>query len=211
MLKLIIGNKTYSSWSLRPWLLLKHFMIPFEEKLIKLDLPTTNQEILKYSPSGKVPVLIDGDLILWESMAIMEYLNEKFPKKQMYPADAKQRAVARVIANEMHSGFSQLRQHLSYHCKKRYQNFDFSSAQLDIDRIKQIWTECLAKSGGPFLFGTFSIADAMYAPVVGRFETYGVPLEGILRRYSDAIMLLPTMKEWYEGAQQEDFIAVDHE
>jgi glutathione S-transferase len=210
-MKLIIGNKTYSSWSLRPWLLMKHFDVSFEETLIKLDQPNTASEIAKYTSAGRVPVLIDGDLTIWESLAIMEYLHEKFPEKQMYPNDLKQRSLARSVSNEMHAGFSDLRKILSFHAKRSYQNFEFGKAARDIKRIQQIWMECLQKSKGPFLFGEFSVADAMYAPVVGRFTTYGVPMEGIVKEYHHLMMNLPAMKKWYEGAMQEDFVAPLHE
>lgn len=210
-MKLVIGNKTYSSWSLRPWLLMRHFGIPFEEILIKLDLPETSAEIRRYSPAGKVPVLIDGDLAIWESLAIMETLHERFPEKQMYPADPRRRARARSLANEMHSGFANLREHLSFHAKKSFPGHDLTPAMADINRIRQLWTESLTASGGPFLLGGFSIADAMFAPVVGRFVTYHVPREGLVGDYCDRIMALPAMREWYDGARAEDFIAPDHE
>lgn len=210
-MKLVIGNKTYSSWSIRPWVLMKHFNIPFEEILVKLDLPETSAEIRKFSPSGKVPALIDGDAVIWESLAIMEYLNEQFPGKKMYPADSLDRAYARSIANEMHGGFADMRKHLSFHAKKRFDNFDWSVAKKDIERVKTIWTEALERSGGPFLMGEFSIADAMYVPVVGRFQTYGVSLQGELEDYSDRILNLPAVQEWYQGALLEDFVAPDHE
>lgn len=209
-MKLIIGNKTVSSWSLRPWVLMKHFEIPFEEILVKLDLPDTTQNILKYSPTGKVPALIDGDFHVWESVAIMEYLNEKFPLKNMYPKDLKDRAIARALSMEMHAGFGTMRDLLSFNAKKRHQNFDYSPARKDIDRVKAIWTEQLKKSGGPFLFGSFGIVDAMYAPVVGRFQTYGVPVEGLVKDYYEAILDLSAMKEWYKGALAEDFEAANH-
>jgi len=209
-MKLIIGNKTVSSWSLRPWLLMKHFNIPFEEILVKLDLPDTTANIKKYSPTGKVPALIDDDFVIWESAAIMEYLNEKYPEKKMYPEKINDRAVARSLSMEMHAGFSKMREILSFNVKKSHSNFNFGDAQSDIDRVKNIWTDQISKSGGPFLFGKFSIADAMYAPVVGRFKTYGVPVDGIVKVYCEAIMNLPAMKEWYEGAMNEDFVAALH-
>lgn len=209
-MKLIIGNKTVSSWSLRPWILMKHFNLPFEEILVKLDLPDTTANIKKYSPTGKVPALVDGDFVIWESAAIMEYLNEKFPEKKMYPEDVKERALARALSMEMHAGFSKMREILSFNAKKSHNNFNFGEAQKDIDRVKEIWTERLKKSGGPFLFGKFSIADAMYAPVVGRFKTYGVSVEGEVKAYCEAIMNLPAMKDWYDGALKEDFEATLH-
>ena len=209
-MKLIIGNKTYSSWSLRPWVLMKHFNIPFEEILVKLDMPNTTAEIKKYSPTGKVPALVDGDLVVWESSAIMEYLNDKYPEKKLYPASLQERARARSLSMEMHAGFGKLRERLSFNVKKNYQNFDFGNASADIERIKMLWTEQLARSNGPYLFGEFSIADAMYAPVVGRFVTYGVPVEGVVKKYCDLMMGLPALKDWYAGAMKEDFEAADH-
>lgn len=210
-MKLVIGNMTYSSWSLRPWLLLTHYQIPFEQILVKLDLDTTAGEIAKYSPAGKVPVLIDEGVTVWESLAIMEYLNDKYPEKQMYPRDLKKRAYARSISNEMHSGFAKLRQHLPFNSKKRLTNHDLSPAEQDIARVKTIWTEALKASKGPYLLGEFSIADAMYAPVVGRFQTYGVPTEGLVKDYCETLSRLPAMNAWYAGADREDFIAPKHE
>ncbi len=210
-MRLIIGNKTYSSWSLRPWMLMKHFGIPFEETLVKLDLPSTSADIKKYSASGRVPALIDGDLTIWDSLAIMEYLNEKFPKYQMWPKDSRNRAQARAISCEMHSGFSDLRQHLSFHAKKRFKDYDTSAAAQDIARVQEIWTQALKAGRGPFLFGEFSIADAMYAPVAGRFQTYGVLLSPGLQAYAERILSLPEVKEWYAGAEREDFQVAKYE
>ncbi len=209
-MKLIIGNKRYSSWSLRPWVLMKHFNIPFEEILIKLDMPDTTINIKKYNPTGKVPALIDNDFLIWESAAIMEYLNERFPEKNMYPKDLKARALARALSMEMHAGFGKMRELLSFNIRNNFTDFDYSPAVEDINRVKQIWTEALTKSKGPFLFGDFSIADAMYAPVVGRFKSYGVPVDGLVKNYCDSVMNLPAMKEWYEGAMKEDFVAANH-
>ena len=201
---LVIGNKRYSSWSLRPWLLLKHFNIPFEEKLIGLDQPTTAAEIAKYSPSGKVPTLIDGDLTIWDSMAIAEYLNEKFPDKKMWPQDQKLRALARSVSAEMHSGFQTMREKLSHDIQKQLKDFDWTVARQDIERVKQIWRECLKKSGGPFLLGEFSIADAMYAPVCNRFVTYGVPMEKDIAEYVEHNRRLPAHKSWIDAAMVEE-------
>lgn len=201
---LVIGNKRYSSWSLRPWVLMRHFEIPFEEKLIPLDQPQTKAEILKVSPSGKVPALKDGEFTLWESLAIAEYLNEKFPEKKMWPEDLKARAWARAISCEMHSGFQTLRTHLPHDLKKNLKDFDASVAQVDIERIKTIWSECLQKSGGPFLFGSFTIADAMYAPVVNRFISYGVPVQGGLASYMDSVRALPAHRQWIDQALAEE-------
>lgn len=207
---LVIGNKRYSSWSLRPWVLMKHFNIPFEEKLIALDQPDTEQNILKYSPSKKVPALVDADVTVWESMAIMEYLNEKFPLKQMWPADARKRALARSVANEMHSGFSTMRNLMSHDLQKTVPGFDYSAALTDVNRIMDIWRECLHQSGGPFLFGSFSIADAMFAPVVNRFITYDVKVDTDCAKYIMAMRELPAHKAWIEAGLVEKLIAPRH-
>lgn len=207
---LVIGNKRYSSWSLRPWVLMKHFNIPFEEKLIALDQPDTEQNILKYSPSKKVPALVDADVTVWESMAIMEYLNEKFPLKQMWPADARKRALARSVANEMHSGFSTMRNLMSHDLQKNLPDFDYSAALTDVNRVMDIWRECLHQSGGPFLFGSFSIADAMFAPVVNRFITYDVKVDTDCAKYIMAMRELPAHKAWIEAGLVEKLIAPRH-
>lgn len=209
-MKLVIGNKTVSSWSMRPWILMKHHEIPFEEILIKLDLPSTTTEIKKYSPSGKVPALDDNGMVIWESLAIMEYLHEKYPDKKMYPSDLRQRAYARSLVMEMHAGFSNLREHLSFNAKKRVEGHDLTPALADINRIKTIWSTQLKKSAGPFLFGDFTLVDAMYAPVVGRFITYNVPIDGLVADYVETMMSLSAMKAWYAEAQAEDFEAIFH-
>ncbi|MBL7544982.1 MAG: glutathione S-transferase family protein [Bdellovibrionaceae bacterium] len=207
---LVIGNKRLSSWSLRPWLMLKQFEIPFEEKLIPLDQPSTRSEILQYTESGKVPVLVDGDLTVWDSLAIAEYLNEKFPQKQMWPKDLKWRALARAVSCEMHSGFQVMRMHMSHDLQKQLTNFDYSKAQADIDRVKEIWTNCLALSGGPFLFGAFSIADAMYAPVVNRFVSYGVPSVSVCSEYIKTIRDLSSHADWISAGMKETYEAPLH-
>lgn len=210
-MKLVVGNKTYSTWSLRPWLVMKHFEIPFEEILVPLDQPETHAQILKYSPSGRVPALLVEGHVIWDSLAIIEFLNDRFPERQMYPRDLMQRARARSMANEMHSGFQTLRNLMSFHAKKRFPGFDAGPAAADIARVKELWTESLQLSKGPFLFGDFGIVDAMYAPVVGRFQTYDVSLAGPLKEYSERILNLPAMQEWYAGARAEDFVAPRYE
>lgn len=200
---LVIGSKCKSSWSLRPWLLLKQFQIPFEEKLIALDQMQTTSEILQFSPSARVPVLIDANNTIWDSLAIAEYLNEKYPSHQMWPADQSLRARARSISNEMHSGFVNMRNHMPHDLAKKTANFDWSFARSDIERVIQIWTECLKFSKGPFLFGTFSIADAMYAPVVNRFVTYGIPLDEICQNYVQHMRSLPSHQLWIKEALKE--------
>lgn len=207
-MKLVIGNKNFSSWSLRPWLALKHCEVPFEEEVIALDQPDTAERIRKHSPSGRVPTLIDGDLTLWDSIAICEYLNEKFPQRQLWPADPKKRAVARSVSAEMHSGFAALRTHHPMKFKN-----DLPSSMLrddvkaDVARIDEIWTTCREKygQGGPFLFGAFSIADAMYAPVVSRCRTYHLPLGKVAQVYADLIWNLPAMQQWLEASRAEKF------
>lgn len=209
-MKLIIGNKRLSSWSLRPWLVMKHFEIPFEEILIPLDQPETTQNILKYSPTAKVPVLIDQDIHVWDSLAIVEYLNEKYPEKNLWPKDQTARAHARSVSAEMHSGFTELRKHLSHDLQKNLKDFDSSPAQVDIQRIKQIWTDCLTKSRGPYLFGDFSIADAMFAPVVNRFVSYGVKSDGPIEQYVKTIRENVAHRLWIRDGLTETFTADKH-
>ncbi len=178
---------------------------------MKLDLPETRNEILKYSPSAKVPALLTDGIVIWDSLAIMEYVNEKFPEKQMYPQDALKRALARSMVSEMHSGFQKLREHMRFHAKKRFHDFDATPASGDIGRILQIWHQSLKDSSGPYLMGHFSIVDAMYAPVVCRFQTYGIKTEGAIRNYCERILDLPALRDWYAGAMAENFVAIDHE
>lgn len=189
---------------------MKHFGIPFEEILIPLDQPETTEKILRYSPTGKVPALIDGEINVWDSLAIAEYLNEKFPAKRMWPENPTRRAKARSISAEMHSGFSDLRQHLSHDLQKNFQEYDWSPARADIDRVKEIWTGCLEESGGPYLFGEFSIADAMYAPVANRFVSYAVPLEGLVKKYVETIRKNPAHQSWIEAGLVETYTADKH-
>lgn len=205
-MKLIIGDKNLSSWSLRPWLVLKHFQIQFEEVKIWLDQPHTRFEILRYSPSGKVPCLIEGSLILPESLAICEYLNERYPDKNMWPQDIKKRAWARAISHEMHGGFQALRTLMPHKVKERYPHFDTSKAKEDIARIEKIWTDCREahRSQGPYLFGEFSIADAMYAPVVNRFRAYDVKGSPWTKEYMNTVLKHPAMLEWESEALLEE-------
>ncbi len=209
-MKLVIGNKRLSSWSLRPWLVMKHFGIFFDEILIPLDQTETTASILKFSPTAKVPVLIDGDLPIWDSLAIVEYLHEKFPEKNLWPKDSAKRARARSFSAEMHSGFSDLRRHLSHDLHKNLKDFDWSPAKSDIERIKEIWTQCLEESEGPYLFGEFSIADAMFAPVANRFVSYGVPVEGVVKNYVETIRSNPSHKLWIEAGLLETYTADKH-
>lgn len=204
MIKLVIGNRNYSSWSLRPWLALKQSGLPFEEGVIRLREVGTRAEIFKYSPSGKVPCLIDGETIVWESLAICEYLAEAVPS--LWPADRRQRAEARSISAEMHSGFGALRQSLPMEidASKPYVE-QRAEVRADIARIVAIWQSCRERfaAGGPFLFGEFSIADAMFAPVVWRFITYAVELPAESRAWVEAMVALPAMQEWRANALEE--------
>jgi glutathione S-transferase len=205
---LIIGNKNYSSWSLRPWLALRHAGVAFDEQIIVLDRPATKMEILRHSPSGKVPCLIDGDLVVWDSLAICETANERYAAGALWPADAATRAHARAVSAEMHSGFAALRTHMPMDIRSSHLDRGAAAAQradvaADIARIQAIWTDCLARSGGPLLCGRFSIADAFFAPVVTRFRTYGVALPAPLSGYAERIFALPAMQQWVEAARAE--------
>src|SRR3954469_4649085 len=195
---LVIGNKNYSSWSLRPWIAMKVLKLAFEEKRIALYEPGAKERILEHSPAGKVPCLVDGSVRVWDSLAILEYLAEKHP--QLWPGDAAQRARARSISAEMHSGFPNLRNHMSMNVRKRYPGKGRTpDVQNEIQRIVEIW----AAVQKPFLFGAFGAADAMYAPVVLRFRTYEVELPPACRAYADAVLALPAMREWIAAAERE--------
>jgi glutathione S-transferase len=205
-LTLVIGNKNYSSWSLRPWLVLKQAGIPFREIFISLYTEVSPARIKKYSPSGKVPVLIDGDVTVWESLAIGEYLAEKFPHKHLWPADPAARAMARSAATEMHAGFSALRSHMSMNCRKHLPGKGRTPEVLkDIARITTLWNDCRTRfgKGGGFLFGKFSTADAMYAPVALRFVTYAVELDPVSAAYVQTITTMPAIQQWVADARAE--------
>ena len=206
-LTLVIGNKNYSSWSLRPWLLLKHFDIPFKEVYIPLYQEGTKEAILYLSPSGLVPALKNGDVTIWDSLAICEYLNELFPEHSMWPQDSEARAVARSISAEMHSGFSPLRSLMPMNCRLTFPGKGLTDeSAADIARITAIWRECRGKFGvgGSMLFGEFTIADAMFAPVALRFKTYDVQLDEVCAEYVSAVLALPAMQEWVAGAVEEN-------
>jgi glutathione S-transferase len=205
-LVLVIGNKAYSSWSLRPWLLMRQAGIAFEELRLSLYTEGAKQKILQYSPTGKVPVLRDGGLTIWDSLAICEYLAEKHPEKQLWPADVAARALARAISAEMHSGFTNLRSQMPMNVRRQIPGrAKTPEAVAEIARIEAIWNDCRSHHGkrGPFLFGAFSIADAMYAPVVSRLHTYGVTLPEKAGEYAGTIHTLPAMQEWIAGAHAE--------
>jgi glutathione S-transferase len=208
-LLLLIGNKNYSSWSLRPWIALKVAGIAFAEQVISLDAADFKERVHKISAAGKVPALADGESMVWESLAILEYLAEKFPQARLWPAEEGARAHARAIAAEMHAGFTPLRRHYPMNIRrpvKRREPIDEVVAH--IRRIDAMWTECRARfgQGGAFLFGAFGAADAMYAPVVSRFHTYGVDVGPVARAYMEAVMGLPAWAEWCAGALQEPWV-----
>jgi glutathione S-transferase len=198
---LTISSKNYSSWSLRGWLLCRMAGLEFDEVLVAIDDANARQELLLLSPSVLVPRLTHGNVTVWDTLAIAEYLAEIAPGAGLLPPDQAARAHCRAVSGEMHSGFYNLRSALPMNLKSRHESFKvFSGARPDIERIKTIWRECLGQYGGPYLFGDMSIADAMYAPVCTRFRTYAVPLEADLQRYCDRILDWPLLKEWTEGA-----------
>jgi glutathione S-transferase len=208
-LNLIIGNKNYSSWSLRPWLALKVAGIAFEETLISLEAPDFKARVTALSGAGRVPVLIDGDIRVWDSLAILEFLAEKFPHAGLWPAQESARAHARAIAAEMHSGFQPLRRHLPMNVRRPVKPREFDAAiAADVARIDALWNECRMRfgAGGPFLYGAFGAADAMYAPVVWRFHTYAVEVSATARAYMEAVMALPASVEWREAARREPWV-----
>jgi glutathione S-transferase len=198
-LKLVIGNKNYSSWSMRPWLALRANDIAFDEIFIPLytDNKADKDRILGFSLSGKVPTLVDGDITIWDSLSIIEYLAEKFPEKQLWPQDPARRAHARSISAEMHSGFAALRNECGMNLHRPVGAIALSDdAHANVARIQQIWSDCHRRYGGPFLFGSFGAADAMYAPVVHRFRTYAIGVAADARHYYDAMLSLPAFQQW---------------
>jgi glutathione S-transferase len=206
MLRLIIGNKNYSSWSFRPWLAMKVAGIAFEETLLPLDAPDFKARLAAFGGAGKVPLLVDGEIRVWESLAVLEYLAEKFPGAGLWPREPAARARARAIAAEMHSGFSSLRSQLPMNIRRPVIRRALDAdAAADVARIEAIWTESRNRfgSGGPFLYGTFGAADAMYAPVASRFHTYAVEVGAVARAYMAALMKLPAWTEWREAALRE--------
>lgn len=215
MLKLIIGNKNYSSWSLRPWLVARHFGIAFEEVLIPLDMPDTRARVLAWSPSGKVPCMVDGGEVVWETLAIIETLAERHPDKAIWPRDAAARAHARAISNEMHAGFAALRGAcpMNIRAVKAWKPRGGDAAAADVARITTIWREARARfgAGGPFLYGAFSAADAMYAPVTTRLTTYAWPMDDDIRAYVAAVQDLPAFREWQAAAMAEPWTTTTEE
>lgn len=204
-----IANKNYSSWSLRGWLMLKQTGVPFAEEMIPLDQPGTRAGILRHSPSGRVPALRHGAVVIWESLAIGEYLAERFPAARLWPEAVSARAVARAVSAEMHAGFAALRKEMPMNLRRSVPGRAISpEVKADIDRILALWGDCRSRfgQGGPYLFGHATIADAMFAPVISRFRTYGVALAGEAKRYGEAVWALPALKEWAEAAQREPMV-----
>jgi len=203
---LVIGNKNYSSWSLRPWLLLRHFGVAFDELRLKLDTPEFHAEIGMWSPTRTVPVLHDDGLVVPDSLAICEYANERWLDGSGWPGDLRARAKARAAAAEMHSGFRALRTQLPMNFRRKPDAYRWDAdAQADMDRIQQLWRELRNEHAGEgdFLCGGFGIVDAMFAPVVMRFIGYGAPMDDNAQRYADAITALPAMREWRAAAEAE--------
>lgn len=213
-LKLIIGNKNYSSWSLRPWIAMKVAGIAFEETVISLNAEDFKRQVGAVSGTGKVPVLIDNEMHVWESLAILEYLAEKFPAAGLWPADAAARAHARAVASEMHAGFLPLRRLLPMNMWRPVIKRELTAeAAANVQRIDEIWSTCRAHFGqsGPFLFGRYGAADAMYAPVVARLHTYAVEVGAGTRTYMDAVMALPAWREWHAAAVKEPWVLAEDE
>jgi glutathione S-transferase len=210
-----LGNKNYSSWSLRAWLALKQTGIPFKEEVICLDQDDTAEKIRRNSPTGKVPCLVHDGHTVWESLAIGEYLAERFPKARLWPSDSGARAHARCVATEMHAGFAKMRQNLPMDIRSDLESksrISIPEVARDVRRVMAIWRECRERYGargvhgdGPFLYGGFSIADAMFAPVTTRFLTYGVPLDETCEAYVDAVTTWPAMAEWCKDARREQW------
>ena len=213
-LHLIIGNKNYSSWSFRPWLAMKVAGIEFDETVIPFDAADFKSRVTELGGSGRVPVLSDGDVRIWESLAIVEYLAEKFPAARLWPERPAARAHARAIASEMHAGFVSLRRHLPMNVARpvKFRELDAATAK-DVVRVDAVWNECRRKYGadGAFLFGSFGAADAMFAPVVWRFHTYAVNVSATALGYMRAMMALPAWHEWENAARRETWVCAEDE
>jgi glutathione S-transferase len=209
-LKLVIGNKNYSSWSMRPWLALRASQIPFEEIFVPLYTGAADkQRILDVSPAGKVPILIDGEVTIWDSLAIIEYVAERFPEKRLWPEHPAERAHARSISAEMHSGFAALRNECGMNLHRPVRAIELSDdARANIARIEEIWADCRKRYGrsGPYLFGAFCAADAMFAPVVHRFRTYAIAVTKETQVYMDTVMALPAFAEWTKAGLAETLV-----
>lgn len=211
-MKLVIGNKAYSSWSFRPWILMKVLGLPFEEVLIPLYRDGSAEAIREASPGGKVPALLDGDIVAWESLSIIEYIADRFPDRGVWPADPAARAHARSMASEMHAGFQALRARCPMNVRRVPKAIALGpDVEANVARITTAWAEARDRfdTGGPFLYGAFSGADAMYAPVVSRFHCYAVPVPPEARAYMEAIMALPAWAEWMEAGVAEPWHLAD--
>ncbi len=203
-LKLVIGNKNYSSWSLRPWILMQHAQLQFDE--IAVPLYTAEGEALleEWCPAKRVPVLHEGPLVLWDSLAICEYIADKVTDHALWPERASDRARARAMSAEMHSGFADLREAMPMNCRRVIEGFKPSLAvQIDINRIVQLFEDALQQSGGPWLFTHYTVADAMFAPVASRFRTYGITLPRLSQQYVERVLEDPPMRDWYSAAAAE--------
>jgi len=211
--RLIIGNKNYSSWSLRAWFLLREADIDFDEHRIPLDTDDTARQIAEFSPAGRVPVLLLDDVAVWDTLAIAETVAERWPAKKLWPEDATARAHARSVSAEMHAGFPELRTRMPMNCRAMGRRVALPDALArDIDRVFDIWSDCSRRYGdsGPWLFGEFSIADAMYAPVVLRFRTYGINLPESARRFADRVLQSEAMQAWLLACETETEV-IEHE
>lgn len=212
-LKIIIANKTYSSWSLRGWLAVEHTGLPFEEIILELDTPSFYEEIVKYSPAKRVPTLLDGDAAVWDSAAIIDYCARISPEKFWWPADRNAYAHARSIFNEMHAGFTDLRSHMPMNLAGKWSGLTTSEGvEKDIRRVEHIFKDCRARfgAGGDFLFGNFSATDMMYTPVASRLVTYGIALDPAVQAYVDAIHAYPAFKRWKaEATTENSVVAID--
>jgi glutathione S-transferase len=216
-MQLFIGNKNYSSWSMRPWVLLTQAGIPFEEVMVRFDAFTPGSafktKLARHTPAGRVPVLVDEGFAVWDTLAIAEYLAERFPDKPLWPADRRARARARSVCAEMHAGFGALRSHFPMNIEARLPEIgakvlaEQAGVRGDLARIVQMWSELLREHGGPLLFGGFSIADAYFAPVVMRLVTYGVPVPAEIAAYMERVQALPGVAAWVKGAlAEQDFL-----
>jgi glutathione S-transferase len=213
-LTLVIGNKNYSSWSLRPWIALRVAGIAFDEIVIPLYEPGSKERMLEHSPAGKVPILLDGDVRVWESLAILDYLGEWFPQAGLWPADLAARAHARSVSAEMHAGFLPLRRHCPMNMWRPVKQRELPpDVAANVERIETIFSDCRQRfgQGGPFLFGAFGAADAMYAPVVSRLHTYGISVNPTAQAYMQAVMALPAWDEWRAAALKEQWVLAEDE
>ncbi len=212
-MQLVIGNKNYSSWSLRPWLLLKHYELPFEEIAISLFSAGYKEELAKHSPTLKVPVLKDGDITIWDSLAICEYLSEKFLQGKAYPVDVEERGLCRSYCNEMHSGFMAIRSEMPMNCRARRSLQISDAAREECKRVDKLFVEARERFAGrgEYLFGDFSIADCMFAPLVMRFTTYGVELSETSQKYLSVMLKNPALAAWINDARNDTKILSDFE